>query len=76
MAPPRTGTGSTAKANPSARATTERASRASAGGIGAGGAFWIDMSTGSVYLAIVPCRDSINKRWSVRPFRDRVYSGA
>jgi hypothetical protein len=29
-----------------------------------------------VYLAIVPCRDLIDKRPFVRPFRDRVYSDA
>ena len=31
---------------------------------------------GSVYLAIVPCRDSMDKRSSVRPFLDQVYSDA
>jgi hypothetical protein len=31
---------------------------------------------GSVYLAIVPCRNLMNKRLSVRPFGDRVYSDA
>jgi hypothetical protein len=36
----------------------------------------IDISVGSVYLAIVPCRDSMNKRPSVRPFRNWVYSDA
>jgi hypothetical protein len=36
----------------------------------------VDISVGSVYLAIVPCRDLMNKRPSVRPFRDRVYSDA
>jgi hypothetical protein len=36
----------------------------------------VDISVGSVYQAIVPCRDFIDKRPSVRPFRDRVYSDA
>ena len=34
----------------------------------------IDIRAASVYLAMVPCRDSIDKRPSVRPFRDRPYS--
>jgi hypothetical protein len=36
----------------------------------------VDISVGSVYLAMVPCRDLMNKRSSVRPVRDRVYSDA
>ena len=51
---------------------TERASRRSAG---EGEVIPIDISVGSVYLAIVPCRDLMNKRPSERPVRNRIYSG-
>jgi hypothetical protein len=69
-------------ANASERVKTERASRTSAGGDGDGDGdgeeevIPVDISVGSVYLAIVPCRDSMNKQPSVRPFQDRVYSDA
>jgi len=75
IAPPSTGSGIATRANASARVKTERASRRSAVGEGEGEVIPVDISVGSVYLAIVPCRDLMNKRPSVRPFRDRVYSG-
>ena len=45
---------------------TERASRISAGGDSGGEVIRIDIVMGSVYLAMVPCRDSIDKRPSAR----------
>ena len=74
IATPSTGTKIAASA--SERVKTERASRRSAGGEGEGEVIPVDISVGSVYLAIVPCRDVMNKRPSVRPLRDRVYSDA
>src|SRR5712671_6635828 len=73
-APPRIGTGIAATASPSERAKTERASRISASEEGGGEGIRVDIVAGSVYLAIVPCRDSMDKRPSIRPFRDRAYS--
>ena len=59
------------------RAREDRARLANErGGEGEGEVIPVDISVGSVYLAIVPCRDSMNKQPSVRPFRDRVYSDA
>ena len=69
-------TGTEVAASASERAKTERASRRSAGGEGEGEVIPVDISVGSVYLAIVPCRDLMNKRSFVRPFRDRNYSDA
>ena len=63
-------------ANASEHVKTERASRTSAGADGEEEVIPVDISVGSVYLAIVPCRDSMNKQPSVRPFQDRVYSDA
>jgi hypothetical protein len=54
----------------------ERASRRSAVGEDEVEVIPVDISVASVYLAIVPCRDSMNKQPSVRPFRDRIYSDA
>ena len=67
--------GIVARASPSERAKTRRASRTSTGEC-EDEMIRIDISIGSMYLAIVPCRDSIDKRWSVRPFLNRVYSDA
>jgi hypothetical protein len=69
-------TGTEIAANASERVQTERASRRSAGAEGEDEVIRVDISVGSVYLAIVPCRDLIDKRPFVRPFRDRVYSDA
>jgi hypothetical protein len=69
-------TGTEIAASASERVKTERASRRSAGGDGEGEVIPVDISVGSVYLAIVPCWDSMNKRSSVRPLRDRIYSNA
>jgi hypothetical protein len=41
---------------------------------GGGEAIRIDISAGSMYLAIVPCRNPMDKQASMRPFRDPVYS--
>ena len=64
------------RASPSERAKNECASRRSAGGEGGGELIPIDISVCSVYLVMVPCRDSMDKQPSIRPFRDRVYSDA
>ena len=63
-------------ASASERAKTERASRRSGGGESEGELIPVDISGGSVYLAIVPRRGLMNKQSSVRPFRDRIYSNA
>ena len=63
-------------ASASERVKTERASRRSAGGAGEGDVIPVDISVGSVYLAIVPCRELMNKQSPVRPVRDRIYSDA
>jgi len=72
--PPRTSSNVAATANPRARANTTRASRISASEDDGSGATWIDISEGSVYLAIVPIREPVNKRPQVRLQRDRDYS--
>ena len=71
---PSTGTEITASASECTKA--ERASRSSAGGEGEGEVIPVDISVGSVYLAIVPCRELMNKQSPVRPVRDRIYSDA
>ena len=72
IATPSTGTEIAASA--SQRVKTERASRRSAGGEGEGEVIPVDISVRSVYLAIVPRRESMNKRPFVRPVRDVIYS--
>ena len=73
-APPRTGRGIAAMASPSERAKTERASRISAREDDGGEGIRIDIAAGSVYLAIVPWRDPMDKRPPIRRFRNRTYS--
>jgi hypothetical protein len=73
-APPRTGTGIAAAASPSARAKKDRASRISANEDSGGEGILVDMAAGSMYLAIVPCRGSMDKRLSSRLFGDHAYS--
>ena len=61
-------------ASPSERAKTERASRISAREDDGGEGIRIDIAAGSVYLAIVPWRDPMDKRPPIRRFRNRTYS--
>jgi hypothetical protein len=54
-------------ARPNERVTTERASRINTGVAGGGSeAVLIDIVMGSVYLAMVPCWDAIDKQPSAR----------
>jgi hypothetical protein len=63
-----------ATANPSERVKSERASRISASEGRGGEGIRLDMTMGSVYLAIVPRRDSMDKQPTIRLFRVRAYS--
>ena len=63
IAPPRTGSEHCRDGEPErAREDRARLAHRSAGDDGEGEVIRIDISVGSVYLAIVPCRDSMNKR--------------
>jgi hypothetical protein len=64
-------------ARPSERANTERASRINAGVVGGGGkAVRIDIVMGSVYLAMVPCRDAIDKQPTLKtPLGPGLFDG-
>ena len=65
-APPSTSRKVATTANPRERANTTCASRINASDEDGSGAAWIDIGAGSVYLAIVPNRELVNKRPRVR----------